>query len=468
LRERVEKTIKENSLFSAGQKVLVAVSGGPDSLCLLHILHSLAGSLDISLHVVHIHHGLRTEASAEAVSVKKEAIRLGLPISVRRVKVKKLQAQTGCSVQEAARKARYSVLTDVARCSGAVCVATAHHRDDRVETLLMRLLVGSGLDGLKGIPIKRTLEHGIVVVRPLYYLSRQEIENYCRTFKLSPLWDKSNMRPEYYRNHVRLHLLPFLEAEFGTHVRRALANTADNLTEDAALLEFLGREAFCAVSESCSADGIWLDTVKFNKLPPALQTRVIRQALWRAGAIRLGRQHVAQVLALAVHPSPSAQVVLPNGVLAVRAYSRMWLGNSSPLRVAAVSTTEIHSPGLTYLPCCGLWLQVEAKPAGAVDLSQLNRNEACLDLEKISWPLVVRSREAGDRMQPLGAPGSRKIKKILADRKIPLRQREQIPLIISGDRLVWLGGVEIADFCKVTAQTEKVLYLKIEKECRGE
>jgi len=464
LRERVEKTIKENNLFSAGQKVLVAVSGGPDSLCLLHILHSLAMSLDISLHVVHIHHGLRPEASAEAVSVKKEAIRLGLPISVRRVKVKKLQAQTGCSLQEAARKARYSVLADVALLSGAERVATAHHRDDRVETLLMRLLSGSGLDGLKGIPIKRMLEHGIEVVRPLYYLSRQEIENYCRTFKLSPLWDQSNMRPEYYRNHVRLQLLPFLEAEFGGHVRRALANAADNLTEDAALLEALGREAFCAVSENGSTEGIWLDTIKLNQLPPALQTRVIRQALWHAGAIRLGRRHVEQVLALAAHPSPSAQAVLPNGVLAIRVYSRMWLGNSIPRRDAVTKVTEIQGPGLTYLSCCGLWLQMEVMPAEAVDLSQLNRNEACLDLEKISWPLLVRGREAGDRMQPLGAPGSRKIKKILADRKIPLRQRGQIPLIISGNRLVWLGGVEIADFCKVTAQTEKVLYLKLGKE----
>ncbi|MBT9167401.1 MAG: tRNA(Ile)-lysidine synthase [Syntrophomonadaceae bacterium] len=467
MRERVERTIKENSLFLAGQKVLVAVSGGPDSLCLLHILHSLAESLEISLHVVHIDHGLRPEASAEAVSVKKEAIRLGLPIAVRRVKVRKLQAQFGCSLQEAARKARYSILLDIARLSGAVRIATAHHRDDRVETLLMRLLSGSGIDGLKGTPLKRSLEHGIEVVRPLYYLSRQEIENYCRTFKLSPLLDQSNTRPEYYRNRVRLHLLPYLEAEFGTHVRSALANTAENLTEDAALLNTLGREAFCAVTESCSTDGICLDTNKLNKLPPALQTRVILHALWHAGSVRLGRRHVAQVLALAAHLSPSAQAVMPNGVLAARAYHRMWLSNSVPPRDAAIKVTEIHGPGVTYLSCCGLWLQVEVKSAGVLDLSQLSKNEACLDLEKISWPLLVRGREAGDRMQPLGAPGSRKVKKILADRKIPLRQREQIPLIISGSQLVWLGGVEIADFCKVTTQTEKVLYLKIDNELRG-
>jgi len=464
LRERVEKTIKENSLFLAGQKVLVAVSGGADSLSLLHVLHSLAGSLEISLHVVHVHHGLRPEASAEAVSVKKEAIRLGLPITVRRVKVKKLQAQIGCSLQEAARIARYSVFSDVARLSGAVRVATAHHRDDRAETLLMRLLSGSGIDGLKGIPLKRTLEHGIEVVRPLYYLSRQEIENYCRTFKLSPLLDQSNTRPEYYRNRVRLLLLPYLEAEFGAHIRSALANTAENLTEDAALLNALGREAFSAVTESCSTDAICLDTLQLNKLPAALQTRVIRHALWHAGVTRLGRRHVAQVLALATHLSPSAQAVLPNGVLAARVYNRIWLGNSVHRRDAAVKITEIHGPGLAYLPCCGLWLQAEIKSAGAVALSQLSKNEACLDLEKISWPLLVRGRQAGDRMQPLGAPGSRKVKKILADRKIPLRQREQIPLIISGHQPVWLGGVEIADFCKVTAQTEKVLYLKIVKE----
>lgn len=464
MREQVEKTIKENSLFLAGQKVLVAVSGGPDSLCLLHVLHGLAEALGISLHVVHIHHGLRPEASAEAISVKKETLRLGLPVTIRRVKVKKIQAQLGCSLQEAARKARYSVLTEVARLSGATRVATAHHRDDRIETLLMRLLSGSGLDGLKSIPLRRPLADGIEVVRPLYDLSRQEIEEYCRRFKLVPLWDQSNTRPDYYRNRVRLHLLPFLEAEFGSHIRRALSNAADHLNQDAALLENLGKEAFATVTESCGADGIWLDTVKLCKLPPALQARVIRQALWYAGATRSGKKHVEQVLAVANHFSPSAQTILPKGVLATRAYSRLWLGKPAPRRFDGSAVTKIQSPGLTYLPCCGLWLQTEVTSVQAVDLSRLGRNEAGLDLEKLSWPLWVRARKDGDRMQPLGAEGSRKVKKILADRKIPLRQREQIPLILSGHQLVWLGGVEIADFCKVTAQTKKVLYLKLDKD----
>jgi tRNA(Ile)-lysidine synthase len=461
LLEKVNKTIKTFTLFQPGQTVLVAVSGGPDSLALLHVLHRQAKTLGVRLHVGHVNHGLRPEAAAEAVSVKKEALRLGVPVSVCRVDVHAHRKKRGLSLQAAAREARYGALAALAGRIGAHCLATAHHRDDRVETLLIRLLCGSGLDGLAGIPVQRRLAANLVVVRPFYDVTREEIEEYCTRHSLHPLRDPTNLKPVCLRNRVRLELLPYLERQYGTHVRRMLANTAENLAEDAAFMSRLGRQAFLGTAQTRDRQGILLDTVILHRIPPALQKRALRHALWRAGVERPGRLQVEQLLTLADHKSPSACCRLPGGVLAQRRYSGLWLGKTMPPETFLAAVTEIIIPGTTELTCCGLRLFAETRPAAGVDVKALSPQEACLDAEKLTWPLRARSRRDGDRMWPLGAPGHRKVKKILADRKIPRADRAGIPVIISGEEIVWLGGVEIAEPCKVTDATEAVLYLKL-------
>lgn len=461
---QVHRTISKNSLLEPGQTVLVAVSGGPDSLALLHVLCALQKKMGFFLHVAHIHHGLRPEAEREAVLVKKQAIRLGLPVTVRRVNVRKLQQARGLSLQAAARAARYGAMIDLACRIGATRIATAHHRDDRVETLLMRLLTGSGLEGLKGIPVRRVLAEGIEVIRPLHEVSREQIEEYCREHALAAVHDPSNERPDYLRNRVRLRLLPFLEAEFGLHIRRTLATAVTNLEQDAAFLRKLTIEALIRVTERAGKGEIRLRIPAFQGLPAALQGRVIHRVLWCAGVKRPEKVHVGQVLALANTKSPSAQCSLPDGVTAAREYDTIRIGFVCSLRQHdSEAVTEINVPGATFLDCCGMWLHAEIKQPGDVDVFRLLRSEACLDLDKLSLPLWVRSRREGDRMRPLGAGGSRKVKKILADRKIPLAERGLIPLVFSGRQPVWIGGVEIADAYKVTQHTKAVLYLRLSR-----
>src|SRR5690554_358134 len=176
----------------------------------------MAPALNIELHVIHVNHGLRSEAAAEAQMVKKWSLQLGIPITVRRLQVKELQQKERLSPEDAARRGRYHVFLETARRVGAARIATAHHADDRVETLLMRLLTGSGVEGLKGIPCRRSLAAGIEVIRPLYDVFRQDIEAYCRRYHLHPLQDPSNYQPIYFRNRIRWQLLPFLEQEFGS------------------------------------------------------------------------------------------------------------------------------------------------------------------------------------------------------------------------------------------------------------
>jgi len=462
MEEKVLETIRRNGLFAPGDKVIVAVSGGPDSLCLLHLLSRLAGRLAITLQVVHVNHGLRPEATREAFYVKNMADKLGLPATVYRADVRKLMREGGFSLQDAARRVRYRCLRQAASRSGARCIVTAHHEDDRVETLLQRLLGGSGLDGLAGLRVKRAWTPDLLLARPLYHVNRQEIIRYCRTYQLRPLLDRSNRETRYLRNRVRLRLLPWLEEEFGRHVRGALARTCDLLAGDSELLGVLAKENLERVLKS-DAGGPVLDVAALRLLPLPLRQRVVRLALWQAGVERPSAIHIRSVLNLSDSSRPAGKSALPGGFTAVREYGLLRIEQvAEGGQVTVSSAVPLVVPGNTLLPWSGQAIWAEILPATAVRSSPVDRREAYLDLDRLELPLLVRTRCPGDRMKPLGACGRRKLKKILTEKKVPLAQRDKLPLVLSGECIAWVGGVEIADFCKVSGETRQVLRLRIQ------
>lgn len=461
MQKTVLQTIKKRQLLTPHDKVLIAVSGGPDSLSLLHLLHTLAAQLHIKLHIAHINHGLRPEAGAEALAIKKWALQMQLPVTVRRLDVEKIRRKRQLSVEAAAREGRYRALLEVAQQVGATRVATGHHRDDRVETLLLRLIVGSGLDGLKGILSKRPLGFGIEVIRPLYDVSRKQIEAYCRQNQLQPLQDPSNAEPVYLRNRVRLHLLPFLEQEFGSHVRRTLVQTTELLAADSSLLATMTAQAYATVASTVQDGTIVLQLDLLLALAEPLQARLVRQALWQAGAKRIGHLHIQQVLAVAQSKSPSARCFVPGKIVVQREYERLLVGQTKPECRHLPRQVRLQIPGKTYLPWSCEWLEAEIIPRSQVASLQVMPNEAYCAADVLKQPLFVRTREPGDRVQLLGSPGSRKVKKILIDKKIPQQKRDQLPVVTNGEKIVWLGGVDIANAYRVTSSTKQVLHLKI-------
>ena len=462
LYKAVMKTIKERQLLLPGDKVLLAVSGGPDSLCLLHLMHRMAPELKLKLHAIHINHCLRPEAAEEAEFVKKWAAKLSVPVTVRKLQVKELQKREKLSVEEAARRGRYRLFLETARQVGAKRIATAHHSDDRIETLLMRLLTGSGLDGLRGIPSKRTLAHGIEVVRPLYDVSREDIENYCRRHHLHPVQDASNFLPIYFRNRVRLHLLPFLEREFGPHIRRTILRTADLLAADSSLLDRVTRSAYQKVA--IPGQMPLLRLAELQKLPKALQARVVRQALWAAGVERITSTHIKQVLAVAESDSPSASCILPGETVVQREYDYLKIGYSDSGSNTGTAEILVTEPGRVFLPWSDQWLETKIMDRAEVSLSPANKEEAFCAADALEWPLRVRTRRPGDKVQLLGSPGTRKVKKILIDKKIARRQRDLLSLVLSGGDIIWLSGVDIAEKYRVLPSTKKVLHLKLIKK----
>lgn len=462
--EKVMKTIVSAGLFRQGDLVLVAVSGGPDSLSLLHVLHNTAGQLGIDVRAVHVHHGLRPEAGREAVELKKLCILLGIPLSICRVSVKEIQGRTGLSLQEAARVARYSCLNKVAQRTGARVVATAHHRDDTVETLLYRLLSGAGLDGLAGIPVKRKLHSGVTVVRPFYHITRAEIELYCRAAGLHPLRDPSNEQTDYLRNKVRLQLLPYLEENFGCHVRKALARTAETLAEDRELIARVAEDAFLSVNLSSEPNVPVLERNGLQRLPLPLQARVLRHAFWNAGVGRHARIHIEQALRAIQGNNPSCRIPLPGKVAMVREYDRiLFAKNKGHSRTGAAQRIPLLVPGVTCLPWSGEVIEARIIPSSAVRLPLTDRNKACLDAEKAGEPLTVRTRLPGDRIWPLGSKGRKKVKDLLVDRKVPRAKRDLLPLVCRGEEILWCGGVEMSELCRITDKTENVLLLTLKK-----
>ncbi len=460
MKRKVMDTIRRHGLLAPGDRVLVAVSGGADSLCLLHLLHSLSGTLGVSLHAVYVNHGLRPEARLEAQYVKKWASKLGLPFSSCRVDVRKYKKKRGLSGQDAARRLRYGVLRRVAVKAGCNLIATAHHRDDRVETLLLRLFAGSGIDGLAGFPARREIPGGLTLIRPLYDCWRGEVELYCREHGLAPVFDRSNLDQSYLRNRIRLRLLPFLERQLGPHLRSALAKTGDLLATDAGLLAQLTDRAYLeAVTNERGCPCLNLSA--WHSLPGALQARLLRKLMWEAGVERPSRAHVNAVLALAVGASPSASVSLPSGVTARREYNFLRLTRYEEGGKKAHYSHPLHIPGRTLLPGGQREILAAVLPAGATGFITPDRFEAFLDFDLLDLPLVIRSRRPGDRVRLLGAPGSRKLKDILIDRKIPLAERRLLPVVASGDNIAWVAGVGIAHNFRVTTETSRILHLKI-------
>lgn len=450
LLDRVREYVARHGMVEPGDRVIVAVSGGPDSLALAHVLHRLAPEWRLSLHLFHMDHGLRGEASrADAAFVAEFARDLALPLTTVTLRPGELEALPG-SLEDNARRRRYAEMARLARAIGAQRAATGHTRNDQAETVLMRLLRGSGTGGLAGIPPVR--RHGdLVIIRPLLGISREEILEYCRSHGLTPRVDASNLEGSFLRNRIRLEVLPFLTERFGEAVVENLAQSAELLREDDRLLTELAREACgrCGWQEVEAGPGnlvVELDGTRLVREPPALARRVVRMAVQRVSgsAYGPGLAIVNRVLDLAGRTDGSRSLDLPQGVRLSVAYGRCRFARRSP---GASPGGDCRSPvwplavpGETPIPALGVTVVVEVAPAAAMP-ARLAADEEWFDPVRLPGPLAVRTRRPGDRLWPVGMQGSKKLQDILVDAKVPRQERDGLPVLVAGDTVVWVPGI---------------------------
>ena len=454
---KVKKIIERYNMFSPGDRVLVGVSGGPDSVCLLHILNRCRKEMVLSLHVVHINHGIRKrESKREEKFVSHLAGRMGLPITVKSLDVPSYARRKKLTVEEAARDMRYSALERLAGKLNAKKIALGHTASDQVETVLMHLLRGSGPQGLSGISPVRKLG-STAVVRPLIEVNREEILSYLKKNKLTFCLDSSNRKTEYFRNRIRLKLLPLLRKNYNKNIDGALLRLSEILKEENAYWERVVERVLGKVV-SWEAEKILIDFKRFLRYNVIVQRRILYRLF--GGIVSLNQ--IEAIRSLAQKSSQGKRIYLGKR-FSVRKEGNFLIFSSSPERRFKKFNYPLRVPGKNEIE--GLNLTLNTRIVDFYPVSEKETNTAYFDIDKINFKkLLLRNRREGDRFRPFGLRGTKKLSDFFIDRKIPRRLRDRVPLLVEGEDILWVVGIRRADKARITEDTKKILEVRVLRE----
>lgn len=465
LERRVLGFIRRHDLLKGGT-LLVAVSGGPDSVCMLLILYKLRDELGISLHVVHLDHQLRgAESEVDARYVSELVRHLNLPATIEARDVLSYQKKYRLSPEEAAREVRYSFIAEVAVKLKAGRVAVGHTLDDNTETILMHLIRGSGTRGMAGLQPSSHWHMGnlsLELVRPLLPVSREETQAYCREHELAPRTDSTNLSLSPLRNKIRLQLLPLLKS-YNPNIAEALLRTASIAGEEQDLIGSLGNIAWESTAR-VENNTVVIKKDEFTALHPALQRHLIRMAIEtiRTGAANplkdIESVHVEEIKD-ALHKPAGKVIHLPYGLVFSVEYDRYLLGTDP----AALSPfppldgdTRLAVPGSTF---AGKW-QIRTDIIKPAQMKKPGDFTAYFDFDKTGKLLTVRSCRAGERFQPLGMDSLKKLGRFMIDARVPHAWRDRIPVVSNNRQIVWLMGYRIDERVKVTEATKRALRIR--------
>ena len=456
--QRAHRFILQHDMICSRETVVIGFSGGVDSLALLVALHELRRHLDCQLHIAHLDHQLRRCSTSDAKFVEQHANRLKLPFTINKIDIPSLIKQRNQSLEAVAREARYEFFESVCKQTGATRVALGHQRDDQAETVLINLLRGAALTGLRGILPVRDGKF----IRPLLQFSRLEIDEFVAEQGLQPREDSTNWNRDFLRNRIRLELLPLLKRDYNRNIQNTLAQNAELLREESDYLEDVAHKAFNAcLAEPPTHDVIVLDRLTFLRQLPALRRRILRLAVGQIhGDMKdLAFNHSESMLQLSEGKAPNRQLNLPNNLEFLRAYNQLILQHAvnkiGKFEYTIAVSGDNHIPALNAAMTATI-VEVSSdktaqKPSGKL--------QAVFDADEIQMPLKIRSRQSGDRFQPFGMAGTKKVKDFLIDAKVPRRMRQSIPILVAGDEILWIVGYRTSEKCKVSDRTRRVLHL---------
>lgn len=452
---QISETIRDNRLFCQDDTVVVAVSGGADSVALLDILSALT-KLRLNLVVAHLNHGLRgKESDGDAAFVEELAARYQLPFELQRVDVKEIGKLRKLSLEEAGRMARYQWFETVARSCSARLIALGHHADDQAETFLLRLFRGSGTTGLSSMRLLSSDRY----VRPLLLLTRDEILAYLKRRGLSYRHDSSNDETVFLRNRIRHECLPYLRT-FNPAISERLNNAAEILAADETVLETLIDQLFPRLSR-CDSDRVILDVKAVRAELPGVRFRLYRRALLvlRGDLARIATNHLKQIDQLVHSSRTQGEQSLPGGLTAMRCYDTLHFLPARKAQGRESWEIRIEGPGRYMLPDGrDISVRLIAPPESWGAVSSFR---AYFDPATIPFPWSLRTFRPGDRFRPFGMTGTRKVKDFFIDRKIPQLLRRQIPLLFSGEELLWVCGLRVSESGRVPPGTREVAEVEI-------
>jgi tRNA(Ile)-lysidine synthase len=465
LSHTVANLLLGTGLLEGDKPLLVAVSGGPDSLALLTLLSGLRTQYPVRLHIAHLDHGLRGHESEEdARYVQSVASDMAIPCTVEQGNVDLFRKQHHLSWEAAAREVRYTFLSRLADGIGASAVALGHTADDQAETVLLHLMRGSGLQGLQGMrptTFWQSRDHtqSITLVRPLLGITREETEALCQAHKLEPRHDSSNLEDRFVRNRIRQKLIPHLK-QYNPSIREALLRLSQSLSHDFSYINQKVREVWPTIVTR-TLRGLRFNRESFLALHPSIQAHLLRRG-WKelsGEIVSLTHNQIVDVLSIA-QKGAGKSVSLGSGLRLHSDYGELIFETTKPFTSNShLIATPLPVPGEA---CIGAW-HITAK---LVDSPQFNKEpyRAYLDITALGKEGLVRSRQSDDRFQPLGMEGSKRLKEFMIDAHIPRRWRNETPLLVSEQGVAWVVGWRIAHWARVTESTQKIVELNATRE----
>lgn len=441
-------------MLKGGESVLVGLSGGPDSVCLLSLLSQMRETLSLTLYAVYVDHNLRPhETPAEIAFCKKICDTMQVNFMVRSVDVKGHVKRHGMNKQEAARELRYQAFYETADEIHAEKIALAHNADDQTETVFMRLVRGAGPSGLSGIPAKRGS-----IIRPLIETERREIEEFLEAEHIHPLTDSSNLQTDYSRNSFRLMIMPQLK-KMNPNLVQSVNNTISVLQEEERYLDIIVTKTLMKMISRKTEQRIELFLTPMAAMDVVILRRVLRRAIDATeGLRRISFVHIGQIIGLVREGRSGDRLYLPRGIRVIKDYSLLVITSEEPCRIAF---HELNVPGSAALVGAGLVITASFE-ASAEELGN-GKISVLLDADAMRLPLTIRSRTPGDSFFPLGFGRRKKLQDYLVDEKVPRDARDSVPLVLSGNDIIWVAGYRADHRFRVTESTKKFLRLVIVK-----
>lgn len=458
MEEIVDRFVEKHQLLKEGASVVIAVSGGPDSMALLHYFLKKRGRWRLRLIAAHVNHMLRgTESFEDFIYVKTFCQNCDILFEGTHIDVNMYKEKHGLSTQTAARECRYQFFSDVMNKHKADFLALGHHGDDQIETMLMRQLRGAAGFARAGIPVKRPFAGGMII-RPFLCLEKAEIEHYIEQAGIKPRLDSSNECADYLRNRIRQAVLPFLKRE-NPRAHERFQQQSELLFEDEKLLMSMAEQSYSKLVKRLEPNVFTVSAAEFLSMAVPLQRRVIQlllNYLYNSERVDAASIHIDQILRFFNHAKPSGMLHLPAGLRVTRSYDRVAFAFASEQEEPFPFSYDVYLPFELDLPDGAMIGETTDEPRG------VNGNPCVFvgDLEQIQLPLTIRTRKSGDRFYPKGMAGSKKVKSIFIDEKIDRSKRDLIPIVEDADgNILWIAGVKRSKFALITEKTKTYLQI---------
>ncbi|HBF8744085.1 TPA: tRNA lysidine(34) synthetase TilS [Clostridioides difficile] len=458
--DKVLSTINKHNLIQKGDKIVLGLSGGPDSVCLLHVLNRLKKDFNIEIYAAHLNHQIRgIEAQKDALYVSKLCEDMGIIFFVKSINVPKYCENEGLSLEEGARKLRYEMFYEIKDKIKANKIAIGHNLNDQAETVMMRIMRGTGLKGLKGIDYIRDN----CIIRPILDVERSEIEEYCEAYNLNPRIDKTNLENIYTRNKIRLDLLPYMKDNFNSNVIESIVRMSNSLKSDNDYIEKEAEAKFREVSNIKEKGFVEINLDDFVCLHDAIKVRVLRNSIKHilGDTNFVDQRHIEDIMSLEDNSKVNKMLTLPRNIFVYRKKDSIILTDEEIVSEEIEFYYNIPSNGFIKIKELKQIIETQVMSIDRYKSMKLDNSSKGFDFNKVKGGIVIRSRRQGDKIKL--AMGSKKVKDLFIDLKIPREERCKIPIITDSEGIICVGDYKISENYKIDENTKEVLKINFNK-----